>query len=126
LSRRLLTGMKNSGFMPAISPTEQAALEAGTVWVEGELFSGRPDFGRLAQQSYPELTPEEQAFLEGPVETVCHMTDDWEVSQRRDLPPDVWEYLKGERFLGMIIPREYGGLGFSPLANSAVVQKLSS
>ncbi len=126
VSKRLLGWMESSGFMPAISPTEQAALEAGNVWVEGELFSGDPDFERLVRQPYPELTPEEQAFLDGPVETVCRMTDDWEVHERRDLPPEVWEYLKKERFFGMIIPRDYGGLGFSPLANSAVVQKLTS
>ena len=126
LSKRILGGMRASGFMPAISNTERAALEAGTVWVEGELFSGKPDFARIDQQPYPELTHEEQAFLDGPVEEVCRMTDDWEVTASRDLPPDVWEYLKEQRFFGLIIPREYGGLGFSPLANSAIVQKLTS
>ncbi|HEX7071314.1 MAG TPA: acyl-CoA dehydrogenase family protein, partial [Rhodothermales bacterium] len=125
LSRRILAGMRASGFMPPISATEQAALDAGTVWVEGELFSGKPDFGRLTSQPYPMLSPEEQAFLDGPVEEVCRMTDDWKVINRRDLPREVWDFLGEERFFGMIIPREYGGLGFSPLANSAVVQKLT-
>ena len=126
ISRHLLHWLKSSGFLPRISETERAALEAGTVWIEGDLFSGRPDFRRLQEQTYPDLTPDEEAFLNGPVKEVCQMVDDWEVAQRRDLPPEVWEYLKRERFFGMIIPKEYGGLGFSALANSAVVQKLTS
>ena len=114
---KLVQAMK---LLPAISGTEKEAIDAGTVWVESELFSGKPDFKRLLDQPYPDLSPEEQAFLDGPVEAVCEMTDDWEVFQRRDLPPRVWEFLKRERFFGMIIPPEYEGLGFSPSANSAV------
>lgn len=113
-------------FLPTISDTERDAIEAGTVWVDGELFSGRPDFERLLSEDYPELTPREQAFLDGPVERVCRMTEDWDVMQRLDLPPETWEYLKNERFFGMIIPEEYGGLGFSAAANSAVITKLAS
>ncbi|MGK7875725.1 MAG: acyl-CoA dehydrogenase [Xenococcaceae cyanobacterium] len=112
--------------LPAISDTEQAAIEAGTVWVEGELFSGQPDFKRLNSEPYPQLPREVQAFLDGPVEQVCRMATDWEIYQRKDLPPEVWDYLKQERFFGMMIPKEYGGLGFSNLAYSAVMTKLAS
>ncbi len=129
--RRVLSGgimslMEKLNFLPTISATEKEAIDAGTVWVEGELFSGKPDFKKILAESYPDLSPEEQAFLDGPVEKVCEMTDDWEVFQRRDLPDAVWKYLKKERFWGLIIPKEYGGHGFSPSANSAVVAKLGS
>ncbi len=118
--------LRAAGFLPSISQTERTAIEAGTVWVDGDLFSGRPDFGKLLKEPYPELTEEERAFLEGPVEEVCRMTDDWGVYQRGDLSEEVWEYLKKERFFGMIIPKEYGGRGFSSLANSAVVMKCAA
>ena len=118
--------MKAMNFLPSISQTEKEAIDAGTVWVEGELFSGKPDWNRMISQSYGDLTDEEQAFLDGPCEEVCSMTDDWEVFQRRDLSPQVWETLARHRFFGLIIPKEYGGLGFSASANSAVVKKLSS
>lgn len=118
--------LRSAGFLPRISETERTAIDAGTVWVDGELFSGKPDFKRLLNEPYPELSAEERAFLDGPVEEVCRMTNDWEVYQRGDLPDDVWAYLKKERFFGMIIPKEYGGLGFSTLANSAVVKKCAA
>ncbi|MFT5516331.1 MAG: acyl-CoA dehydrogenase [Rhodothermales bacterium] len=129
--RRILSGglmklMTAMEFLPVISPTEQEAIDAGTVWVEGELFSGKPDFKRILAADYPDLTPEERAFVDGPVQKVCEMTDDWEVFQERDLPKKVWDYLAQERFFGLIIPKEYGGHGFSPSANSAVVGKLSA
>jgi acyl-CoA dehydrogenase len=120
---RLMVAMK---FLPVISKTEQEAIDAGTVWLEGELFSGKPDFKKILAAGYPDLTHEEQAFLDGPVQTVCDMTVDWDVFQRRGLPQEVWDYLASERFFGLIIPKEYGGRGFSPSANSAVVGKLSS
>ena len=123
---RIMSFMQSKGFLPVISQTEQEAIDAGTVWVDAELFSGHPDFRKLSQSPYPNLTEEEQAFLDGPVEEVCRMTDDWQVYRDRDLSPRVWAFLKQERFFGMIIPREYGGLGFSALANSAVVTKLAS
>ena len=131
LRRRLVTSpimgiMRALKFLPTISETERVAIEAGTVWVDGELFSGRPDFDRLLKESYPELTEEEQSFLDGPVEEVCRLTDDWDVLQRRDLSPETWQYLKDQRFFGLIIPKEYGGMGFSASANSAVVTKISS
>jgi acyl-CoA dehydrogenase len=113
-------------FLPEISETEKQAIAAGDVWIERELFSGRPDFERILAEPYAALSAEEQAFLDGPVQRVCDLTDDWQVRQQRDLPLDVWQYLKRERFFGMIIPKEYHGLGLSPSANSAVVAKLSS
>lgn len=122
----VFTFLRSAGFLPRISETERTAIDAGTVWVDGELFSGQPDFGRLLDEPYPDLAENEQAFLDGPVEEVCRMTDDWDVYQRGDLSKEVWEYLKKERFFGMIIPREYGGLGFSTLANSAVVKKCAA
>lgn len=112
--------------LPVISTTEREALEAGTVWADGELFSGKPDFTKLLAEDYPDLSPEEQAFMDGPVNEVCRMTDDWKVFQDRDLPPEVWQFLKDKGFFGMIIPESFGGLGFSASANSAVVAKLAS
>jgi len=126
LSAGVMKLMKALDFLPVISETEQEAIDAGTVWVEGELFSGKPDGKRLLAQSYPDLTPEEQAFLDGPVEELCRMVSDWEVWQRRDLPPEVWAKLKADRFFGLIVPKEYGGHGFSPSANSAIVAKTAS
>ncbi|NJO39473.1 MAG: acyl-CoA dehydrogenase [Cyanobacteria bacterium CRU_2_1] len=112
--------------LPTISETEKAAIEAGTVWIEGEFFSGAPNLKRMADEPYPQVTPDIQAFLDGPVEQVCRMATDWEIYRRKDLPPDVWDYLKQERFFGMMIPKEYGGLGFSNLAYSTVMVKLAS
>jgi acyl-CoA dehydrogenase len=112
---------------PALSETEQVALAAGTVGFEGELFSGKPDWSKLLSQPVPKLSAEEQAFVDGPVEEVCKMTNDWEVThERADLTPEVWDYLKCHKFFGMIIPKSYGGLGFSAYAHSAVLQKLNS
>lgn len=126
LTRGIMQGMRKLGFLPQISETEKTAIEAGTVWVDGELFSGRPDFRRLLREPYPDLSDEERAFLEGPAEEVCRMTDDWEVMQRKDLPEHVWDFLRRERFFGLIIPKEYGGLGFGASANSAIVAKLAA
>jgi acyl-CoA dehydrogenase len=131
LRRRLLTapimwGIQRLQLLPHISETERAAIDAGTVWVEGEFFSGQPDWQRIQQQPYPQVTPELQAFLDGPVEQVCRMASDWEIYRHQDLPAAVWDYLKQERFLGMMLPREYGGLGFSNLAYSSVMAKLAS
>ncbi|HZP65273.1 MAG TPA: acyl-CoA dehydrogenase [Rudaea sp.] len=112
---------------PQLSDTERVALEAGSVGFEGELFTGKPDWKKLLRQPAPQLSTEEQAFLDGPCEELCAMINDWEIThERADLPPDVWEYLKKHKFFGMIIPREYGGLQFSAYAHSAVLQKLAS
>ena len=115
-----------SSRVPRMSETERQALEAGTVWFEGSLFAGRPDFRRLLDLPWPTLTPRERAFLDGPVETVCGMVDDWRLAQTRELPTEVWEYLKRERFFGLAIPEAHGGLGFSTLAQSTVFGKLAS
>lgn len=126
LSNALMKTMKALQFLPVISKTERTAIEAGTVWVDGELFSGNPDFKRILNEAYPDLTEKEQAFMDNQVEKLCEMTNDWEVFQNRDLPPEVWDYILKEKFFGLIIPEEYGGLGFSPLANSSVVAKITS
>jgi acyl-CoA dehydrogenase len=113
--------------LPQVSQTEQEALDAGTVWWDGELFSGKPDWEKLLAYPKPELTAEERAFLDGPVEDLCGMLNDWEITHElRDLPPHVWQFIKDKGFIGMIIPKEYGGLGFSALAHSEVVMKLST
>ncbi|MGK0482773.1 MAG: acyl-CoA dehydrogenase [Planctomycetota bacterium] len=126
VSAPVMKTMKALMFLPVISETERTALTAGTVWIDGELFSGKPDWNRTLSEPYPDLTEEERAFIDGPCEVVCRMTDDWKVFQDRDLPENVWQYLKDEGFFGLIIPKEYGGKGFSASMNSAVVQKLSS
>jgi len=105
----LMRFIKKAGLLPVISKTEREALDAGSVWFEGELFSGKPDFARLQNEAYPELTDEEQAFLDGPVAEVCRMTDDWEVFQRRDLTPESWQFLRDNGFIRMINPKEYPG-----------------
>jgi acyl-CoA dehydrogenase len=113
--------------LPAVSQTEQEALEGGTVWWDGELFSGRPDWNKLLAYPAPRLDEEERAFLDGPVEELCRMLDDWEITHETyDLPQRAWAFIKERGFLGMIIPKEYGGLGFSALAHSAVIVKLTS
>jgi acyl-CoA dehydrogenase len=126
LSSAVMRAMQAMQFLPTISETEKEAIDAGTVWVEGELFSGKPDFRRILDQPYPDLTAEEQAFLDGPMAEICAATDDWEVFQRRDLPPRVWDLLKQHRVFGLIIPKTYGGWGFSPSANSAIVGQAAS
>jgi acyl-CoA dehydrogenase len=112
---------------PNLSETEQIALEAGTVGFEGQLFSGKPDWSELLGQARPELSVDEQAFLDGPVEELCARINEWEISHElADLPEDMWEFLKANKFFGMIIPKQYGGLQFSALAHSAVLQKIAS
>jgi acyl-CoA dehydrogenase len=113
--------------LPTMSKTEQDALQAGSVWWEGELFSGAPQWRRLMRLPAPKLTDEEQGFLDGPTETLCRMLDDWQITHElADLPPEVWRFIKEQRFFAMIIPKAYGGLGFSPLANSMVLTKIAS
>ncbi len=112
---------------PSISQTEREALEAGTVWWEGDLFAGNPDWNRLLAYPAPTLSAEERTFLDGPVEELCAMLDDWNISHvLHDLPPQAWQFIRENGFLGMIIPKRYGGLGFSALGHSEVVLKLSS
>ncbi len=113
--------------LPAMSPTERTALDAGTVWWDGELFSGRPRWHRLLGIRNPELSPAEQEFLDGPVEKFCRMLDEWEITHElADLPAKAWSFLKDNKFFGMIIPESYGGLGFSAVAHSAVLARIGS
>jgi len=113
--------------LPRISQTERDALEAGNVWWEGELFSGRPEWRKLLSLPAPTLSDEEQAFLDGPTEELCRMLDDWEIThERADLSEEAWEFMKREGFFALIIPRKYGGREFSPLACSMILQKVAT
>lgn len=113
--------------LPPLSDTEREALSAGTTWWDKDLFGGNPDWNRLLALPRPRLSLDEQAFLNGPVETLCAMLDDWEITQeRRDLPPAVWQFLREQGFFGLVIPREYGGHGFSAQAHSAIAGKIGS
>ncbi len=113
--------------LPSMSQTEREALEAGTVWWDGELFTGAPQWSKLLDARAPQLSPEEQAFLDGPCEELCRMLDDWNITHERgDLPPHVWEYIKARGFFAMIIPKRYGGLEFSAFAHSCVLTKIAS
>lgn len=112
---------------PRMSQTEREALDAGSVWWDGELFSGKPRWRKLRKLQLPPLSEAEQSFLDGPVEQLCAMLDDWEIThERHDLPPAVWQFIKDHGFFSMIIPRTYGGLEFSALAHSQVVMKLAT
>ncbi len=113
--------------LPPMSRTEREALEAGTVWWDGELFTGGPDWKKLLAAKAPALSAEEQAFIDGPCEELCRMIDDFDITHRRaDLPPEVWDFIKKKGFWAMIIPRRYGGLEFSAYAHSTVVVKIAS
>ncbi len=112
--------------LPAMSQTEKEALEAGTVWWEADLFKGKPDWQKMHKIGAPTLSAEEQAFIDGPVNEVCAMASDFEITHElADLPPQVWQYLKDNKFFAMIIKKQYGGLEFSAYAQSVVLQKLS-
>ena len=126
ISAPLVSLIKKLHLLPSISETEKIALRAGDIWIDGDFFSGTPDFKKIFNESYPSLTDEENQFLNKEVDEVCAMTNDFEVFAKRDLNPEVWQYLKDKIFFGMIIPKEYGGLGFSALAHSCVIQKLAS
>ncbi|MFZ1097495.1 MAG: acyl-CoA dehydrogenase, partial [Xanthobacteraceae bacterium] len=113
--------------LPSLSATEREAIEAGDVWWDADLFSGNPDWSKLLAFPKARLSPEEQAFLDGPVKELCRMLNEWEINwELRDLPPRVWDFLKTQKFFGMIIPKEYGGLGFSAYAHSEIIRKIST
>ncbi|MCA6125947.1 acyl-CoA dehydrogenase [Bradyrhizobium sp. WSM 1704] len=115
------------GVLPTMSDTEREALEAGDVWWDADLFTGNPDWSKFLAYPPAKLTDEEHAFLHGPVDELCKMLDEWKINwEWRDLPPEVWDFVKRNKFFGMIIPKEFGGLGFSPYAHSEVVRKISS
>jgi acyl-CoA dehydrogenase len=113
--------------LPPMSATEREALDAGTVWWDGELFSGGPDWQKLMSAKVPALNASEQAFLDGPCEELCAMLDDWDITHvRADLSPEAWNFIKSKGFFGMIVPRRYGGLEFSAYAHSCVLIKIAS
>ncbi len=125
LSKPMFAYIKN--VLPPMSDTERAAIEAGTAWWEAELFQGDPNWEKLLEHKTSELSGEEQAFLDGPVEELCQMLDDWKITNDlNDLPPKAWNFLKKNKFFGMIIPKKYGGLEFSAIAHSSVVMKIST
>ncbi|HCZ13886.1 MAG TPA: acyl-CoA dehydrogenase, partial [Candidatus Accumulibacter sp.] len=125
ISRRVFGTYKR--ILPQMSDTEREALEAGTVWWDGELFRGNPDWNKLLAYPVPKLSAEEQSFMDHEVEHACSLVDDWQVtSELYDLPPEAWQYIKDKGFLGLIIPRRYGGLEFSAYAHSQIVTKLST
>ncbi|WP_165664546.1 acyl-CoA dehydrogenase [Metapseudomonas otitidis] len=129
MRRKLITAPLFAWFqrvLPPMSETERDAIEAGTVWWDGELFSGRPNWNTLLDYPRPALTAEEQAFIDGPTEELCAMVSDWDIGQRMDLPPEAWAHIKAHGFFGLIIPKEYGGKGFSAYAHSQVAMKLAT
>jgi len=125
LSKPLLGWFKS--VLPPMSATEKDAIDAGTVWWDAELFSGRPNWTTLLRTPRSELSAEERAFIDGPVDELCRMIDDWKINNElNDLPPEIWAFLAKHRFFGMIIPKEYGGLDFSARGQSEVVVKIAS
>ncbi|MEM9555692.1 MAG: acyl-CoA dehydrogenase [Acidobacteriota bacterium] len=126
LSRKLFDTLRSSGAVPAMSATEREALEAGDTWLDAELFSGRPDFGRMLDEAYPRLTRREQAFLDGPVREVCAAMDPDELERTKEVPAAVWQLLREHRLFGLGIPEEHGGHGFSALCQSTVFGMLAS
>lgn len=123
---RLLTHIRHQNLVPEMSETERIALDAGDVWIDGDLFSGRPDFDSLLVETYPRLRRNEQEFLSGPVVEVCAMVDPQDVERRKELSPEVWAFLRQHRFFGLAFPRDYGGHEFSALAISSIFGKLGS
>ncbi len=126
VSKSLIGLITKLNLLPKISETEKIALTSGTIWVDGQLFSGRPDFKWIFSQKFPKLTAEEQKYLDNEVEHLCKICSDYEVQTLRDLPESVWDFMRKSKIFGMIIPKEFGGLGFSAYAHSCVIQKLSS
>ncbi len=118
--------MRNNKVLPRISDTERQALEAGTVWIDGQLFSGNPDFDRILSESYNQLSDEEQAFMDGPAEELCRMIDPYEIETTRKVPEEVLQFIKDKGFMGLLIPREYGGKGFSTLAISTIISRVNA
>ena len=115
------------GTLPKVSDTEAQALEAGTVGFDAELFSGTPDWDKLRSIAPIVLTPEEQAFLDGPTDELCRMINDWQVRHaQREIPDKIWDFVKSHGFLGMLISKEHGGLGFSAQAQSLIIGKIAS
>ncbi|MCG8427535.1 MAG: acyl-CoA dehydrogenase [Chromatiales bacterium] len=125
ITKPLLTQFRR--VLPPMSTTEQEALDAGTIWWDAELFRGKPRWNKLLDMEPAELTPQEQAYLDGPVEELCKLIDDWQITHHdKTIPREIWRFICESRMFGMIIPKEYGGLEFSALAHSQVVMKIAS
>src|SRR5262245_7565887 len=124
LRKKLVDAFRKT--LPPLSRTEKEALESGTIGWDGELMSGHPDWNKLFALKKPALTAEEQAFLDGPCEQLCAMMDSWQIQKDKDLPRPVWDFIKKEGFLGLEVPKEYGGKEFSSQAHSAIIMKLAS
>lgn len=113
--------------MPSMSITEREALEAGTSWWEKELFMGAPDWQKFDQYPYPKLSVEEQSFVDNEVQQLCAMLDEWKIHHKdKNLPPEVWQFIKDKGFLGLIIPKSFGGKQFSAFAQSRIMSKIAS
>jgi acyl-CoA dehydrogenase len=113
--------------LPQVSQTEQEALDAGSIWWDADLFTGKPDWSKLLAYPEAKLSSEERAFIDGTVEELCGMLNEWDITHnRKDLPPEVWKFIRDKGFLGIIIPKSYGGLGFSAYAHSEIVTKIST
>ena len=126
VSKAVMALFEKLQFIPKISATERTALEAGVVWIEKDLFSGKPNFTNILKEPYAKLTAEEQAFINGPVEELCQKVEPYKVWRNKEMPIEIWDMIKNKGFLGMIIPKEYGGLGFTAMAHSEVIMKISS
>ncbi len=126
VSLPMMKAIQALGLLPSISETEKAALDAGAVWVEADFFSGKPDFKKLMNEDYPGLSKEEQDYLDGPVEEICSIVNDWKIYQNKEIPQEVWYLMRKSKIFGMIVPKKYGGLEFSAAAHSAVIMKLAS
>ncbi|MAC82662.1 MAG: acyl-CoA dehydrogenase [Arcobacter sp.] len=126
VTSKIVAFIKNNGLLPKISKTEEAALQAGTNWVESNFFKAEVNFDEIYGEKVTELSEEEQSFLDNEVNELCEMTTDWQIFQDRDLSKEVWQFIKEKKFFGMIIPKEYGGLGFSATAHSHIIEKLVS
>ena len=124
LRKKLVDAFRKT--LPPLSRTEREALESGTIGWDGELMSGHPDWSKLFALKKPQLTADEQAFLDGPCEKLCAMMDSWQIQKDKDLPKPVWDFIKSEGFLGLEVPKEYGGKEFSSQAHSAIIMKLAS
>ena len=122
----LLNFINKNNLLPAISDTEREALEAGTVWVDGELFSGNPNWDKIANEAYNQMSPEEQAYYDGPVEELCRMCNDYEISTTREVPQEIWDFMGKNGFFGFNIPAEFGGNKLSAVAKSTIMIKVTS
>ncbi|MEK9656942.1 MAG: acyl-CoA dehydrogenase [bacterium] len=126
ISYPILKTLKALNILPKISDTEKTAIEAGSVWMDAELFSGKPNIKKMISQKNIQLSKEEKSFLNNQTEKLCEMTNDWEVHKNREFSKEIWDYLKKEKFFGLCIEKKYGGLGFSARAHSEIIKKIAS